>query len=135
MNQSGITISWEENSDGGYDIHVDGERKYALYFVESFLTVEKPSSVHFITEKQANGESAEDSATVALLSNLLRIIRTSYKTKGRLITERERDLKFPFTDLIIIKKFAEIAGIKFDEQKFQNRREFQEYFKTLVKQV
>ena len=133
MNQSGIIISWEEISEGGYDIQVYGEQKYALYFVESFLSVEKPSSVHFITEKDTNGESAEDSATVALLSNLIRIIRTSYKTKGKLITERERDLKFPFTDLIVIKKFADIAGIRFDEQKFQNRREFQEYFKTWLK--
>jgi len=134
MNQSGMTISWEENPDGGYDIQVYGERKYALCFVEAFLSVEKPLGVHFITDKDANGESAEDSATVALLSNLIRIIRTSYKTKGKLITERERDLKFPFTDLIIIKKFAEVAGIRFDEHKFQNRREFQEYFKTLLKE-
>lgn len=134
MNQSSITISWKENSNGGYDIQVYGERKYALYFVEALLSVEKPLGVHFITEKDANGESAENSSTVALLSNLIRIIRTSYKTKGKLITKREQDLKFPFTDLIIIKKFAEIAGIKFDEQKFQNRREFQEYFKTLLKE-
>ena len=32
-----------------------------------------------------------------------------------------------------IRKFAEIAGIRFDEQKFRNRREFRMYARSLLK--
>lgn len=42
-------------------------------------------------------------------------------------------MRFPFTDLPTIRKFAEIAGIEFDESKFSNRREFQQYFENLIK--
>lgn len=34
----------------------------------------------------------------------------------------------------MIRKFAEIAGIKFDERKFRNRREFQMYFGESMKE-
>lgn len=44
------------------------------------------------------------------------------------------DVIFPLTDLITIRKFAQIAGIKIDERKFRNRREFQMYFRELMKE-
>ena len=64
---------------------------------------------------------------------LIAIIRKSDKTSGQIISEQMRNSKFPFTDLVPIRRFAEIAGIKFDEQKFRNRREFQMYFQSLLK--
>ena len=41
--------------------------------------------------------------------------------------EGEIDSMFEFKELYTIRRFAEIAGVKFDESKFKNRKEFQEY--------
>lgn len=87
-----------------------------------------------ISETKTSGESAGNSATIALLTQLIAIIRKSDKTSGMIISEQKRNSKFPFTDLITIRKFAQIAGIKIDERKFRNRREFQMYFRELMKQ-
>ena len=87
-----------------------------------------------ISETNTSGESAGNSATVSLLRSLIEIIRKSDKTSGHIITEQERNSKFPLTDLITIRKFTQIAGIKIDERKFRNRREFQMYFRELMKE-
>lgn len=50
------------------------------------------------------------------------------KTNGRIFTEKEMDSMFEFKELQTIRRFAEIAGVKFDESKFKNLKEFQEYF-------
>ena len=134
MNVSSITIRWEKNPDGGTEIKVEGRREYMPYFREAFLSVEMPYAVNYVTERETRGESAGKSATLALLSNLIKIIRNSNKTNGRLINGKEHSLKFPLTDLITIRKFAEITGMEIDETKFRNRREFQMYFKTRLKE-
>lgn len=90
--------------------------------------------LHDITERETSGESAGNSATIALLTQLIAIIRKSDKTSGQIITEQERNSKFPLTDLITIRKFAQIAGIKIDERKFRNRREFQMYFREFIEE-
>ena len=104
------------------------------HFREAFLSVEMPYEVNYVTESETSGESAGKSATIALLSNLIKIIRNSNKTNGTLINEKDHSLNFPLTDLITIRKFAEITGIEIDETKFRNRREFQMYFKTWLKE-
>lgn len=134
MNESSITIRWEKNPDGGTEIKVEGSREYMPYFRKAFLSVEMPYAVNYVTETETSGESAGKSATLALLSNLIKIIRNSNKTYGALINEKEHSLKFPLTDLIAIRKFAKITGIKIDETKFRNRREFQMYFRSLMKE-
>lgn len=58
----------------------------------------------------------------------------SDKTSGQIISEQIQNSKFTLTDLVAIRKFAEIAGIKFDEQKFRNRREFRMYVRELMKE-
>lgn len=50
------------------------------------------------------------------------------KTDSRIFTDKEIDSMFEFKELYTIRRFAEIAGVKFDENKFMNRKEFQEYF-------
>ena len=50
------------------------------------------------------------------------------------MSEQIQNSKFPLTDLVAIRKFAEIAGIKFDERKFRNRREFRMYVRELMKE-
>lgn len=84
---------------------------------------------------ETSGESAGNSATIALLTQLIAIIRKSDKTNGQIISEQEHNFKFLFTDLVVIRKFAEIAGITFDERKFRNRIEFRMYVQSLLKQV
>lgn len=135
MNESSITIRWEENADGGTDISVSGDKDYLPHFKEAFLSLDTFPSVHSVDERETSGESAGNSATIALLTHLIAIIRKSNKINGHIITEQERNSKFPFTYLITIRKFAQIAGIKIDERKFRNRKEFQMYFRELMKLV
>ena len=88
-----------------------------------------------ITDKETSSESGANSATTTLLSNLIGIIRKSIKTDSRIVDKNYFDMRFPFTDLPTIRKFAEIAGMEFDERKFSNRREFQQYFENLLTSV
>lgn len=133
MNESSITIRWEKNADGGTDISVNGAEDGQTLFREAFLSVDRLLMVHDITERETSGESAGKSATIAFLTQLIGIIRKSDKTNGQIISEQIQNSKFPLTDLVAIRKFAEIAGIKFDEQKFRNRREFRMYVQSLMK--
>lgn len=135
MNESSITIRWEKNTDGGTNISVSGDKDYHPHFKEAFLSLDILPPLHDITEMETSGESAGNSATIALLTQLIAIIRKSDKTSGQIISEQMHNSKFPLTDLVAIRKFCEIAGIKIDEGKFRNRREFQMYFRTLLKQV
>lgn len=115
MNVSSITIRWDKNPDGSTDISVSGDKDYLPHFSEAFLSLDILPSVHSVDERETSGESAGNSATIALLTQLIAIIRKSNKMSGRIISEQERNLKFPLTDLIAIRKFSEIAGIKIDE--------------------
>ena len=133
MNEQSITIRWEKNADGGIDISVNGAEDGQTLFREAFLSVDRLPMVHDITERETSGESAGNSATIAFLTQLIGIIRKSDKTNGQIISEQIQNSKFPLTDLVAIRKFAEIAGIKFDEQKFRNRREFRMYVQSLMK--
>ena len=134
MNESSITIRWEKNADGGTDISVSGEKEGQTHFREAFLSLDSLPPLHDITERETSGESAGKSATIALLTQLIAIIRKSDKTSGQIISEQIQNSKSTLTDLVAIRKFAEIAGIKFDERKFRNRREFQMYFRELMKE-
>lgn len=134
MNEQSITIRWEKNPDGSTDISVSGDKDYLPHFSEAFLSLDTLPSVHSVDERETSGESAGNSATASLLRSLIVIIRKSNKINGHIITEQERNSKFPLTDLITIRKFAQIAGIKIDERKFRNRRDFQMYFRELMKE-
>ena len=134
MNESSIIIRWEKNADGGTDISVSGDIDGQTHFREAFLSLDMLPPLYDISETNTSGESAGNSATIALLTQLIAIIRKSDKTSGHIITEQKRNSKFPFTDMIIIRKFAQIAGITVDERKFRNRREFQMYFRELMKE-
>ena len=135
MNESSITIRWEKNADGGIDISVNGAEYGQMLFREAFLSVDRLPMVHDITERETSGDSAGNSATVALLSSLIGIIRKSSKMSGCIVTEHERNMKFPLTDLITIRRFAQIVGIEIDERKFRNVREFREYFGKLIRET
>lgn len=134
MNESSITIRWEKNADGGTDISVSGAEEGQTLFREAFLTVDRLPTVHDITDRETSGESAGNSATVAFLSSLIGIIRKSNKMSGCIVNEQERNMKFSLTDLISIRRFAQIVGIEIDEWKFRNIREFREYFERLIRE-
>lgn len=134
MNESSITIRWEKNPDGYTDISVTGDIDGYTHFREAFLSLDSLPSIHDISERETSGESAGKSATITLLSQLISAIRKSDKTSGQILSEYERNSKFPLTDLVAIRKFGEIAGIKFDEGKFRNRREFRMYIQSLMKE-
>lgn len=134
MNGQSITIRWDKNPDGSTDISVSGDIDGQTHFREAFLSLDMLPPLYDISETETSGESAGNSATASLLRSLIEIIRKSDKINGHIITAQERNSKFPLTDLIIIRKFAQIAGIKIDERKFRNRREFQMYFRELMKE-
>lgn len=135
MSESNITIRWEKNPDGSTDISVNGAEYGQMLFREAFLSVDRLPMVHYITERETSGDSAGNSATVALLSSLIGIIRKSSKMSGCIVTEQEQNMKFPLTDLITIRRFAQIVGIEIDERKFRNVREFREYFGKLIRET
>lgn len=134
MNESSITIRWDKNEDGGTDISVSGAKEGQTLFREAFLSLDNLPPLHDITERETSGESAGNSATVALLNSLIGIIRKSNKMNGHIVTEQEWNMKFPFTDLVYIRRFAQIVGIEIDERKFRNVREFREYFGRLIRE-
>lgn len=133
MNHSSITISWEKNSDGSSDISVCGEINSVPYFREAFLTLDIPPYIYDVKERETNAGSAGNSATIALLNKLTGVIRKSDKTEGRIISESEQKKKFQFLDIVTIRKFAILAGIKIDETKFRNLMEFRQYFGNMIK--
>lgn len=133
MNESKLTIRWMRNDDGCTDISVCGEVNSIACFKEAFTSLENPIPIYDIHEDKTYSESGANSATTTLLNNLIGIIRKSVKTDSRIVDKNHFDMRFPFTDLPTIRKFAEIAGIEFDERKFSNRREFQQYFENLLK--
>ena len=133
MNESRLTISWIKNEDCTTDISVCGELNSIPRFKETFISLGKPIPIYDIKEDRTNGERGANSATTTLLSNLIEIIRKSVKTDGHIISEKELNKTFIFSDLLTIRKFADIIGIDINERKFRDRREFQKYFREIMK--
>ncbi len=134
MNEQSITISWDNNADGYSDILVVGNVDGRTHFRETFLSLDRIPPIYDISEKETSSNNTERSATIALLSPIIARMQMADKTSGQLISEQEYDLRFSFTDLVTIRKFAEIAGIRFDERKFRSRREFRMYVQSLMKE-
>lgn len=132
MADTRITIVCKESEDNITDINFTAERNYTPIFTEAFSTQEKPLSVHLVSEKDILSENAAKSGAEQILSNLTELIRNSLKMEARIFTQEELDLKSQITDYPILKKFEEVAGIEFDWSKFQNRREFRAYIKSLL---
>ena len=134
MDNTRLTITCEENREGGYEIDVSFERDYHPKFREAFLSVDKPIPPYLIEESDINGVGAIKSATTSILSHIKNVIGKSMKTDSRIFTDKEIDSMFEFKELYTIRRFAEIAGVKFDESKFTNRKEFQEYFQKWLEE-
>ena len=129
MTDTKITIVCREGEDHITDISLTAERNYTPIFTEAFSTQEKPLGIHLIEKKDILSENAAKSGAEQILSNLTELIRNSLKMRARVFTQEEFDLKSQITDYPILKRFEKIAGIEFDWSKFNNRREFREYFR------
>ena len=129
MTDTKITVVCEEGEDHITDISLTAERNYTPIFTEAFSTQEKPLGIHLIEKKDILSENAAKSGAEQILSNLTELIRNSLKMRARVFTQEELDLKSQITDYPILKRFEKIAGIEFDWSKFNNRREFREYFR------
>ena len=129
-----ITINCENHGEDCTIIKVTAERDYKPIFTEAFYSTEKPLGVHLIEKKVINGEMPGKPGAEQILSNLLELIRNGMKTDGKAYTQSELDLKSQNKDFPIIEKFQEIIGYEFDWSKFRNRREFQMYFRELMKE-
>ena len=135
MDNTRLTITCEVNREGGYEIDVSFERDYRPKFREAFISLDRPMPPYLIKESDINGVGAVKSATTSILSHIKNIIGKSMKTDSHIFTDKEIDSMFEFKELYTIRRFAEIAGVKFDESKFTNRKEFQEYFQKCLKEV
>lgn len=129
MTDTKITIVCREGEDHITDISLTAERNYTPIFTEAFSTQEKPVGIHLIEKKDILSENAAKSGAEQILSNLTELIHNSLKMRARVFTQEELDLKSQITDYPILKRFEKIAGIEFDWSKFNNRREFREYFR------
>ena len=134
MDNTRLTIACEENREGGYEIEVTFERDSRTKFREAFISLDRPMPPYLIEESDINGVGAVKSAATSILSHIKNVISKSMKTDSRIFTDREIDSMFEFKELYTIRRFAEIAGVKFDESKFTNRKEFQEYFQKWLKE-
>lgn len=132
MADTRITINCEDHDKDCTIIKVTAERDYKPIFTEAFYSTEKPLGVHLIERKVINGEMPGKAGSEQVLSNLTELIRKGIKTDGKAYTQSEIDLKSQIKDLPIIEKFQEIIGCEFDWSKFNNRREFKEYFWKLI---
>lgn len=132
MTDTRITINSEDIAEYGTKIRLTAERDYKPIFTEAFLSTEKPLGIHLIERKVINGEMPGKPGAERVLSNLLELIRNGIKTDGKAYTQKELDLKSRIKDFPIIEKFQEIIGFEFDWSKFQNRREFRAYIKSLL---
>lgn len=134
MNDTRISIMCEDSGfDDCYNVVFTLERNYRSKFKEVFLSTNVPLPPYLIEEENINDANAVKSASVKLLSHIKDIISNSMKTDSHIFTDKEIDSVFEYRELNTIRRFAEIAGVKFDESKFKNRKEFQEYFRKWIK--
>lgn len=126
-----ITITCREEQDSTTTINVIAEQNYTPIFREAFVSNDKLLPPRFIDRKIISAETIGKPGSEQILSSILQAMRSGIKVDGKMFTQNENDLKSQITDFPIIKKFEEIANIEFDWSKFNNRREFREYFRKM----
>lgn len=133
MNRAIVNITLEQvEEEGVTKINVEARRNDRYCFYESFTTEEKPVDVHLFTDKEINEEQAYKSVSVEVLTRLLEEIIGGKKIYGKKPNEIEEAIRFSL-DLPVIKAFERIANANFDYSKFKTLREFQSYYRKLMK--
>ena len=135
MNRTIISVEQIESDDGSIQINVSGKRNGVMCFVESYYIdapTDSPLNIYLL-EKEVQTSKISESATMLILTSLLKNIRRSEKRDGRLIGTEEVNTKFPINELINIRAFERIANVQFDYSKFKTLYQFQEYFRNLLR--
>lgn len=137
MNRTIITIEQIEEDNGKRQFTISGERNGRTHFVETFEVRSSgnlPLGIHFFGKEEVESYDASKSASVVSLSKILNDINQGEKTYGRVVSIEEVNAKFPVSDLLTIRNFERIAGIRFDYSKFNTLAQFQSYFNSLLRQ-
>lgn len=133
MERIQVTIIQEKNETDG-TISVTASRNGQNCFNETFHDdnlSEHP--LHTLSAENIEGtEGAENSVSANLLWNIVSDICHSEKTSSKALYG-QNESKCELTDLIDIKRFERLANVKFDYSKFSSLKEFQMYFKGLMK--
>lgn len=124
-----ITITCSKEQDETTAINVLAEQNYTPIFKEAFVSNDKLLPPRFIDRKIISAETIGKPGSEQILSSILQAMKNGIKVEGKMFTQNENDLKSQITDFPIIEKFQKIADIEFDWRKFNNRREFREYFR------
>lgn len=133
MNRAIVNITLEQiDEEGVTKINVEARRNDRYCFYESFTTEEKPVDVHLFTDKEINEEQAYKSVSVEVLTRLLEEIIGGKKTFAKKPNEIEEAIRFSL-DLPVIKAFERLVNANFDYSKFKTLREFQSYYRRLMK--
>lgn len=133
MNRVIVNITLEQiDEEGVTKINVEARRNDRYCFYESFTTEEKPVDVHLFTDKEINEEQAYKSVSVEVLTRLLEEIIGGKKTFAKKPNEIEEAIRFSL-DLPVIKAFERLVNANFDYSKFKTLREFQSYYRRLMK--
>ena len=134
MSSRRLTIFAEDTPEEGLEISVNVEKDFIPLFNEKFISVEPPYPIHLLRKEDVITDNTTKSATITLLSHLIERLGKSLKTEGHFITKEKLDNVFDLTDRLVIKKFEELSGIKFDHSKFRTREMFQGYIKGMMKE-
>lgn len=133
MNRAIVHITLEQvEEEGVTKINVEARRNDRYCFYESFTTEEKPVDVHLFTNKEISEEQAYKSVSVEVLTRLLEEIIGGKKTFAKKPNEIEEAIRFSL-DLPVIKAFERLVNANFDYSKFKTLREFQSYYRRLMK--
>lgn len=133
MERIQVTITQEKNETDG-TISVTASRNGQNCFNETFLSSNlSEHPLHTLSAEEIEGtEGAENCVSANLLWNMLTDMMRGEKTGSKALYG-QNESKFELTDLIDIKRFERLANVKFDYTKFHSLREFQMYFKGLMK--
>lgn len=134
MDRAIVHITLEQvEEEGVTKINVEARRNDRYCFYESFTTTEKPVDVHLFTDKEISVEQAYKSVSVEVLTRLLEEIIGGKRTFAKKPNEIEEAIRFSL-DLPVIKAFERLVNANFDYSKFKTLKEFQRYFKSLLKE-
>lgn len=115
-------------------IKVSAKRNEENCFSEEFRCDElHPKPIHTLSPDTIESTTdAVNSASASLITDFLADIEGGKKTCGKVLYGQSQS-KFQLTSLIDIKNFEKLANVKFDYSKFNSLKEFQTYFKSLLK--
>lgn len=125
-----VSIEQVADNEGVSEIKVLASQNGLPVFSEEFKSKDKPFGVHLYSSKDVESYDTAHSASLASISALASTISRSVKTSGKVIEDESYDL---WRVNHIIREFERLVNVRFDYNRFKTIREFQQYFKGLMK--